>query len=272
MTPEQLRDLYDQRLRPWVEPDPAPGLVFERFGDLVRVTGRRQGFVETGPDVGLRGAELDAAIAAHRDHFAARGEELEWKTRAHDLPADLPDRLLAAGFEPEHAETVVVGVAADMVDAAAEPEGVRIRRTADPDDYVRIAAMESAVWGEDWSWLAPDLERETAHDPEHFLVFVAEADGEVVSAAWLANKPGTGFGGLWGGSTLPGWRRRGIYRALVAVRARAALERGVEYLQVDASKDSSPVLERLGFVAVTTTTPYVWRPGRAQPAMPTVRP
>jgi hypothetical protein len=27
---------------------------------------------------------------------------------------------------------------------------------------------------------------------------------------------------------------------------------------VDASEESRPILERLGFVAVTTTTPYVW--------------
>jgi hypothetical protein len=29
---------------------------------------------------------------------------------------------------------------------------------------------------------------------------------------------------------------------------------------VDASSDSRPILERLGFIAVTTTTPYVWSP------------
>lgn len=266
MTPAQLRDLYDARLRPWVEPSPPQGVVFERFGDLVRVTGREQGFVESGRDLGLDGAALDAAIALHRDHFAARGEEMEWKTRAHDRPADLVERLVRAGFEPQEPETVLVGVAAEMADAGAPPQAVRIRRTEDPADFARIAAMESAVWGEDWSWLGDDLAREVGHDAEHFLVFVAEADGEVVSAAWLANKPGTGFAGLWGGSTLPAWRGRGIYRALVATRARAALERGVEYLQVDASADSRPILERLGFVAVTTTTPYVWRPSRRSPS------
>jgi GNAT superfamily N-acetyltransferase len=256
----QLRDLYDARLRPWIEPDPAGGVVFERFGNLVRVTGRQQGFVESGPDVGLHGPALDAAIALHRDHFAARGEEMEWKTRAHDRPADLVDRLTAAGFEPQEPETVLVGISADMADADSASSGVRIRRTEDPEDFARIGEMESAVWGEDWTWLADDLAREIAHDALHFLVFVAEADGEVVSAAWLASKPGTGFAGLWGGSTLPAWRGRGIYRALVATRARAALERGAEYLQVDASADSRPILERLGFVPVTTTTPYVWRP------------
>jgi hypothetical protein len=48
----------------------------------------------------------------------------------------------------------------------------------------------------------------------------------------------------------------------VAHRARVAVERGVKYLQVDASEDSRPILERLGFVVVTTTTGYVWEPSR----------
>jgi hypothetical protein len=30
--------------------------------------------------------------------------------------------------------------------------------------------------------------------------------------------------------------------------------------QVDASDDSFPIVQRLGFVAVTTTTPYVYAP------------
>ena len=36
--------------------------------------------------------------------------------------------------------------------------------------------------------------------------------------------------------------------------------RGFRFLEVDASSDSRPILERLGFSAVTTTTPYVWSP------------
>jgi GNAT superfamily N-acetyltransferase len=45
-----------------------------------------------------------------------------------------------------------------------------------------------------------------------------------------------GFARLLGGSTLPQWRGRGIYRALVAVRAQRGAARGVKYLQVEASE------------------------------------
>lgn len=93
--------------------------------------------------------------------------------------------------------------------------------------------------------------------------FVAEASGVIVSAAWLEINPGTDFAGLWGGSTLPAWRGRGLYKALVAARAQVAAARGVRYLQVDASTNSEPILRRLGFKAITTTTPYVWSPSES---------
>lgn len=89
---------------------------------------------------------------------------------------------------------------------------------------------------------------------------VAEAGETVVSAGWVRYVPGTGFATLWGGSTLEGWRRRGVYRALVVHRARLAAQRGRTLLQVDASDDSRPILERLGLVPVTTTTPYIYTP------------
>jgi GNAT superfamily N-acetyltransferase len=91
-------------------------------------------------------------------------------------------------------------------------------------------------------------------------VFVVAAGDLVVSAAWIRFQRGTSFATLWGGATLPGWRGRGSYRALVAHRARLAAERGFELLEVDASDESRPILERLGFAAVTTTTPFIWTP------------
>jgi GNAT superfamily N-acetyltransferase len=95
---------------------------------------------------------------------------------------------------------------------------------------------------------------------------VAMAGDEPVCSARIEFLPGTEFAGLWGGGTVPAWRGRGIYRALVAYRAGLAAARGYRYLQVDASPDSRPILERLGFVRLARTTPYVWEPG------PPVRP
>ena len=48
-----------------------------------------------------------------------------------------------------------------------------------------------------------------------------------------------------------------MFRSLVAHRAALAAAAGCCYLQVDASADSRPILRRLGFVQLATTTPFV---------------
>jgi GNAT superfamily N-acetyltransferase len=127
-------------------------------------------------------------------------------------------------------------------------------------DLRSVAATSSEVWAEDRAWIADDLANRMRAGVERIAVFVAVAGDRMVSAAWLVAQPGSRFARLWGGATLPEWRRMGIYRALVAERARLASDWGAAYLQVDASPDSRPILERLGLVAVTTATPYVWTP------------
>lgn len=259
-TREALLDAYDAQVRTALATRQPAGVTCDWDGPLLRCTGMHQGFVNYRNLGGLTGADLDALIARTRDFFAARGEEFEWKTHGHDEPADFTDRLRAHGFRSEPRETVVIGETATMASDPVLPDGVTLRIVTETADFARIGAMESEVWGEDWSWLADDLAGRVAADPSVITVLVAEAGGDVVSAAWLVHNPGTEFAGLWGGSTLKTWRGRGIYRALVARRAQLAAERGVKYLQVDASDDSRPILERLGFVAVTTTTPYIWTP------------
>ncbi|MFG1809458.1 GNAT family N-acetyltransferase [Streptomyces sp. NPDC049040] len=253
---------YDTQLR-GVPPVRAAGTRYEEDGPLVRIVGQFRGFVSAPRDVGLRGAELDALIIRQREYFAARGEAVEWKIRGHDLPAELPQRLRAAGFVAEDRETVLVGRADELAEPAAGralADGVTIRQTAAAEDLRGVGAMLTEVWGTDMHWLGADLAGRIEAAPDQIAVLVAESGGEIVSAAWLVHRPGTQFAGLWGGSTLAAHRGRGIYHALVAARARLAADRGVRYLQVDASDDSAPILRRLGFRAITTTTPYIWTP------------
>ena len=79
---------------------------------------------------------------------------------------------------------------------------------------------------------------------------------------------GTDFASLWGGGTLPAWRGHGLFRALVTYRAALARDRGFRYLQVDASLDSRPILERMGFRMLATTTPYVRPVHRSRESSP----
>ena len=256
---EALLIAFDAQARP-EPPDPPAGIRYEQDGPVLHVVGADRGFISAPPDTGLRGAELDRLIARQRDYFTGRGEAVEWKTFAHDQPPDLVARLRAAGFVAEDLETVLVGRTEQMATPPVLPGGVVLRQVTADADMRRIADMESAVWGEDRNHNGDHLIREVAAAPEDFLVLVAEAGTQVVAAGWISFRPGSDFAGLWGGATRREWRRKGIYHALVAARAQLAAARGVPYLQVDASSDSAPILRRLGFQAITTTTPYVWTP------------
>ncbi len=256
---DALLATYDEQVR-GSSSTPPPGAACEQDGPLLRIVGEARGVVIAPRDTGARGAELDRLIARQRDYFAGQGQAVEWKTWGHDEPADLTGRLRDAGFVPEPQETVLIGLAEKLAVEPAVPDGITLRQVTEDHDMRAIADMETAVWGQDLSWLGEHLIRRTALAPDEIVVMVADAGGEVVSAAWVTFRKGTDFAGLLGGSTLREWRGRGIYRALVADRARHAVARGVRYLHVDASDESAPILRRLGFQAVTTTTPYVWTP------------
>ena len=261
LAPGDLLIAYDTQLRGRV-PDRLPaGETVERDGPLVRFSGGPgQGFVLYRDLGGLEGAALDELIARQVRVFAERGERFEWKYHSHDLPADLPERLQRAGFVPEDMETIVVARVDSVAGEPSLPEGVSLRQVTSRADFERIGVLERAVWGEENDWLPDMLESEHAVDPDALTVTVAEADATIVCAAWIRYERGTEFATLWGGATLPEWRRRGIYRATVSYRAKLAKERDFRYLETDASDDSRPILERLGFVPLTTTTPYVWQP------------
>lgn len=270
LTPRAMayRAAYDSQLRARVVPGAAGYRAVEQVGPIVRRTRvAGPGFIGYRDLGGLEGPALDDFIAAQRDHFAALGHAVEWKHHGHDRPADLPRRLAAAGFVPDERETVLVGpVEALRASTPALPEGVRLREITSREDLARMAAMEEAVWGSDHGWLPDALAREIAGPGDPCVVVVAETDaadgGEMLCAAWVRFHDGTDFASLWGGSTLPAWRGRGIYRATVAHRARLPAARGHRYIQVDATDDSRPILTRLGLVAVATTTSYVWQPPR----------
>ena len=259
--PAELLVTFDAQLR-GVIPDRLPdGVTLEQDGPLLRYADRTgRGFLDYRDLGGIDGPELDDLIARQVRVFAERGMRFEWKYFAHDLPLDLPERLVAAGLEPEEVEAVMIAQVAAIAAAPRVPEGVTLAEVTAREDFDRIAVMEETIWGDRRAWLADMLESERAVDPDALAVVVAEVADGVVCAGWIRFPHGTEFASLWGGGTLPEWRSRGIYRAVVAYRAGLAASRGVRYLYVDASPDSRPILERLGFVVVTTTTPYVWSP------------
>jgi GNAT superfamily N-acetyltransferase len=254
---------YDAQERRGLHPDGSGG-VGERVGPVVRwVTVGGAGWC------GILWSDLDAGtadrvIADQVAFFAARGEEFEWKLFSYDQPPDLAQRLLAAGFVAEDAESLMVAESAQIagpgVAEVALPDGIRLVTVTDEAGVERMIEVHDRVFGPD-PRLRASLMTQLRNSPESTVMVLAMAGDEPVCSARIGFGTGTDFAGLWGGGTLPQWRGRGIYRALVGYRARLAVARGYRYLQVDASPESRPILERLGFACLATTTPFIWSPG-----------
>ncbi|QGN58754.1 GNAT family N-acetyltransferase [Nostocoides sp. HKS02] len=262
MTPDELLATFHAQIR-LADRDAETGHVVERDGlvhrNYPRDPAERGAMIES-PE-GL-GDDPGAVIAAQRTFFAERGQSVEWKTYSYDEPADLPARLAAAGFEAEEVEALILGeleVLADLAESV--PDGLRLRAIV-ADDLPRVAQFQDSIWGAGSSWVTGKHFGELAADPDHMQGCLVERvdDGVVVTASWVRLTPETQFCGLWGGSTLESYRRRGLYRASVGYRARLALARGARYVRVDASPNSRPILQRLGLHQVATTTPFVLTP------------
>lgn len=266
MDTKQLLTLFDQQQRRDVEysgelRDVTPAVV--RY--LPRPGWGREGFVLYSQ---LTAENADRVIAEQTAFFASRGLDFEWKLYGHDRPADLGARLAAHGFVPEEREALLV---LDLEDARAgmrQPIRADVRRITEPAQVAEIVAIKDQVWGESHAWLGAELAQELAEPGELTQVYIAYADGLPASTAWIRFHPGTQFASLWGGSTLPAYRRRGLYTALLAVRAQAAIGRGFRFLTVDASPMSRPILEKHGFHFLTWTTPYKWHLTRNAAAAP----
>jgi GNAT superfamily N-acetyltransferase len=200
----------------------------------------------------------DEVIAEQVRRFADLAGPWEWKYYSYDRPADLPDRLVAAGFVREPDEAMLVADVAELDLDVGPPPGVELRPVVDEADGEALVAVHEEVFGDDHSAFGRHVMAGIASDPPTIAAAVAWAGDTPISAARVEFNHGTDFAGLFGGGTLPAWRRRGVFRALVAYRAAIAAEHGFRYLQVDAMPDSRPILRRLGFVELATTVPFTY--------------
>lgn len=225
----------------WLPPEPKlavtqePGFVFVRYG--------RDAWVHR---IRLADHEVDGAVArAAEAASAANVGSLTWWLGELTTPANLSERLVALGFEPEEEMTTLTLASPP----AGEPR-VAVRRAETYEDL--LVALEL-----DWSVFGVAEEERARRRGEtrkawpaleasgRVSCFIADLDGEPVGMGRVVFTPLGGV--LMGGATLPAARGKGVYTALVHARWRAVVERGTPRLTVAAGPQSGPILERLGF-------------------------
>ncbi|MEZ4321039.1 MAG: GNAT family N-acetyltransferase [Myxococcota bacterium] len=120
--------------------------------------------------------------------------------------------------------------------------------------------------------LPNDLHREvelcTGPDARNARFVAYAPDGEPVGSANVTVHAGR-FGFLWAGATVPAWRGRGVYRALLGARCRWARSNGLDRVGLYANRaTSAPVVAGLGFtkhgpMAYWARTPQTGSPPRS---------
>jgi hypothetical protein len=182
--------------------------------------------------------ELGEVRAEIYGHLRSHGRTAcTWEVGSSAAPADLVERLLAAGLSEEEGSSAV-GMVLTEWPAAEVPDGVEVRRAGSQADEAIAAEIAAAAFG--------GSVRPRPHNPSSPVVtYLAYLDGEPIGRATGAFSD---YGvSLFGGAVLPAARGRGAYRGLVLARFADAAARGTPFAATQGGPMSRPILARLGF-------------------------
>lgn len=193
--------------------------------------------------------EVEAAIDGVLATYAGIG--FRWTVGPDSAPPELGARLAARGLVASEVRVMARAIGpADPTDPAVEPV---TREGAALDDFTAVMAQG---WGADAAVIHRLHQAMIVHPSGRHRLFLARADGRPAgAAAYLAASERSAY--LMGAVVLPGYRGRGLYRALVAARLGDAHGRGLTLATSQANATTSaPILARMGFVEVLRMASY----------------
>ena len=251
-----LLALYDKEQRIDIE---YPDLFKEIKGGVVRFTGpserHNSNFVLFSR---LTDENADDVIQAQIDYYSRYRLSFEWKVYDHDKPPDLRARLIVHGFKPRERDAIMVINVREVSPVILQPVEADVRRLTEPGQIKVMIGLLEEVWHTDFSGLQTLLEEDLWKRPSFSSIYMAYVDDQPVCAGWVQFTENSQFASLWGGSTLPQFRDRGYYTAVMAVRVQEAIRRGYSFLTIDASRLSRPIAEKYGFQLLTYAHACMW--------------
>jgi hypothetical protein len=203
----------------------------------------------------------DATIQQVRDLFAREQKAVGWLLGPGSTPADLRQRLTAAGFVKL---VEMAGMAlTDLQVPISVPPDVHIRAATEGDLDLASGLLARA-------YPAPEdvcrqftllFLRHMGH--LHARVYLAYLEGVAEPVAYAAkiHLPDQPLVQLFSSATLPAYRHRRIYASLVARRLADAYREGAQAAIVQAERaTSAPICQKLGFIELSELELYAWMP------------
>ena len=255
MNKNNLLVRYDKDLRLRID---YPEARKEITKDVVR-------FVREAPGMNFVGftfaneTKLHQVIHREVEYFLPFEQPFTWKVYDHDLLPNLKDELVTHGFAPDNDPAAVMVLdLKHRLAATHQPAGqADIRRIDSLDGLQDIIYVLDKVWGGHHTWVNDRLGRHL-QIPGYLSVYAAYVNDEPASIAWTYFPRGQ-FATLFAGSTLPEYRKQGLYTSLLETRLNEIRERGYRYAAVEAGSMSKPIVAKHGFQHLTTVYDYEWK-------------
>lgn len=191
-------------------------------------------------------------IKSELNYFRNIKQDFEWKVYSYDQPDNLIELLSQEGFSIDETE-VVMAIPLNIQHSLLQNPILLVKEILDENGIQDLVILEETIWKSPQIELGERLWRDKQQDPESLFIYGIYEQEKLVSTAWMYLEKNSSFASLWGGSTLPSYRGKGFYKQLLSVRAKKAFEKGYDFLTVDASPMSQPILEKLGFQSLALT-------------------
>jgi len=225
----------------------------ERPSAMIEVGGGVAPFVGKGLSLsravglGMRGPVTDADLDALEDFYRRRDVDADLAVSPY-ADRTLFEGLGRRGFRLVQLDTLLAQRIDPEARFAAPAEGVTVRKAALDEGPAWVRASLQGFSGSDSEVPAGMAESfEAAFHAPTSTYFFASIAGVVAGTAGVNLHEGTA--GLFGASTLPGARGRGVQTALVHARLAAAQQAGCDlaFTRTSPGSSSQHNLERLGF-------------------------
>jgi GNAT superfamily N-acetyltransferase len=205
--------------------------------------------------------DLDRVIDEQLEYFIPKEQPFTWKVYEHDHRPGLEKKLVSRGFISDDDDPGDIMIL-ELNNASArllQPVSADIRRIDDAEGLKDAVYVLDQVYANDNAWV---YDRLGGHleIPGYLSVYLAYVEDQPASVAWTYFPEGY-FAMLFAGSTIPEFRRQGLYTSLLSIRLQEIRERAYRIAVVEAGSMSRPIVAKHGFQHLTTLYDYEWKAG-----------